>query len=524
MSSSGDISTVEPQEISAPVNQFNDYSSASIASVASAEEIQFVEQHEHERIEVVVEELIGEDGDADHEGPSNAVPENSGHEAYIGVVGPDEIDYDVGVGLSFEIDVVPLSVPVVPDGESEVVVDYIVASSELINSIAESEEAVNYIAESEEVVDNIEEPEEVVDSNVESEEDVDNIEEPEENDDSVSETYEESEFAPFLAIKTNNMDLLRELISSGDDFSKVMDTYGYNALHYAAEKMNIEAIRLLAQSGLFDIDGKTSGEHGLNALHIVAGVAGLQPELYVEAAAVLRDFGADVDATDNYGMTPIFFAVSNSNFELVDYFTTVCKANTKLIDPEDKSTILHFAMESCSRPIIRNLIAYDPGLVDCVNIYNREPIHEAATKNCVDGLKELILTQKITKIRHSPSNRSRLCRASDRSLCLFWAPPLHFAAKFNQFEAVEFLLLIQSDSNQETDEKGKRAQYYAGSEGMPLYDYFTGRDEWERVNRCDELAATRMRSLELGTLEYQIEKTAEYRRQYLHQNSLTLTE
>lgn len=516
MSSSGGISTVEPQEISAPGIQFNDYdySSASFASFAAAEEIQFVEQHEHGRIEVVVEELIGEDGDVDHEAPSSAVPENSGHEVFNGVVGPEEVDYDVGVGISLEIDLVPLNVPVDFNGESEVVVDYIGESAELVDYNDESEEAVDYNDESEEVVD----------SNVESEEDVDNIEEPEENDDSDSETYEESEFAPFLAIKTNNMDLLRELISSGDDFSKVMDIDGYNALHYAAEKMNIEAIRLLAQSGSFDINGNTSDEYGMNALHIVAKGIGLRPEFYVEAAVVLREFGADVDAIDNYGIAPIFVAVLNSNFELVNYFTTVCKANTKLIDPEDNSTILHFAMKSCSRPIIRNLIAHDPGLVDCVNIYNREPIHEAAAKNCVDGLKELILTQKITKIKHSPSNRSRLCRASDRSLCLFWAPPLHFAAKFNQFEAVEFLLMIQSDSNQETDEKGKRAQYYTGSEGMPLYDYFTGRDEWERVNRCDQLAAMRMRDLEYETLEYQIEKNAEYRRQYLHQNYLTLTE
>ena len=42
--------------------------------------------------------------------------------------------------------------------------------------------------------------------------------------------------------------------------------------------------------------------------------------------------------------------------------------------------MLHFAMLTCKRPIIKALIDYAPDLVNDINQYNRAPIHEAAAR------------------------------------------------------------------------------------------------------------------------------------------------
>ena len=95
-------------------------------------------------------------------------------------------------------------------------------------------------------------------------------------------------------------------------------------------------------------------------------------------------------------------------------------------------------MEFCKRPIIKALIDYEPSLVNDANYLNRLPIHEAAAFNCVDGLKELILTRRISKETTSPLYAEHKCFTEDASECLSVQRLCISPQNSGKFEATEF--------------------------------------------------------------------------------------
>ena len=221
--------------------------------------------------------------------------------------------------------------------------------------------------------------------------------------DSDADTYEANDMAAFHAIKHNNMRALRLLININADIYSGRNEMGYNAFQYAAHRLNTEAMEILLRyDNEFNVNRAL--DDGSTALHIVAKRPEKYHEKTVEAADFLIRNGADANLADNEGYTPAFLAVEKSNFHSSVLITW--NINAKYILPGYNYNFLHFSMEFCKRPIIKALIDYEPSLVNGANYLNRLPIHEAAACNCVDGLKELILTRRISKETTSP-----LCRA-----------------------------------------------------------------------------------------------------------------
>ena len=301
-----------------------------------------------------------------------------------------------------------------------------------------------------------------------------------EDEDSDAETYESNDMTAFHAIKHKNMRALRRLIASNADIYSGRNEMGYNAFHYAAHRLNIEAMEILLQyQNEFNVNS-TLGD-GRTALHIVAKRSEKYPEKSVTAAEFLLRNMADPNIADENGLTPAFFAVIHSNLDLLSAFLTY-QVNAKYKVPGMNYNLLHVAMETCKRPIIKALINYESSLVNDVNYLNRLPIHEAAAFNCVDGLKELILTRRISKETKSPLLAEDHCRVEKYSDCLFGSTPLHFAAKFNSFEAVEFLLLIQSQLKSKNERNKLPIDYAPVYSALSLYLY--EREQWERSRRA----------------------------------------
>ena len=330
--------------------------------------------------------------------------------------------------------------------------------------------------------------------------------------DSDSENYDTLELSVFRAIKSNNFVLLQELISSGADVvAPRSPSTGFNSFHYAAYRLNIEAMDILLQEGanIFRVDDLTDGENKMTALHIVAIRGGKHPMKAATAAHYLLSRGASLNILDSSDLTPAFVAVDNSSLAVLNTLIIWNVDLTAKIPLADVN-LLHFAMASCNRPIIKALMDSAPHLADEANMFNRAPIHEAAAKNCVEGLKELILVHRISKQTPSPLYCENKCMAKAGD-CLFGASPLHFAAKFECFEAVEFLFLIQSESKFE-DERGFVALDYAATKS--LRDYFTSRSLWECTHPSNGRAEEDMRYADSQPMD--LKAYNNYRGDYLH--------
>ena len=306
--------------------------------------------------------------------------------------------------------------------------------------------------------------------------------------------------------------MLNQLIANNIDIYSVRNALGFNAFHYAAHRLNVEAMRILLQvENEFNVN---SVDNGMTALHVIAHRDEKHFAKTVAAANFLLSQGADQNVVDSDKFTPAGIAIEHSNLELLKLFMTWNLDATYMIPVADFN-LLHMAMENCKRPVIKALIDYAPDLVNGINIYNRAPIHEAAVNNCVDGLKELILTRRISKETKSPLSTEFRCYAPDVSDCLFGAMPLHFAVKYSKFEAVEFLLLIQSKL-QCKDERNITPIDYART---PFFhSYLFERAAWEFDNESDEQAKEKMRFIEMQSEDYYLRIYLRYRGEYLHKN------
>ena len=83
----------------------------------------------------------------------------------------------------------------------------------------------------------------------------------------------------------------------------VVDHAGRTPLHYAAMENKVDEVKTLVRVG---VDPNRGDYLGFTALHLAAQVRALG------ASVALLDAGADIDAVNSHGNTPLFVAVFNS--------------------------------------------------------------------------------------------------------------------------------------------------------------------------------------------------------------------
>jgi ankyrin repeat protein len=149
---------------------------------------------------------------------------------------------------------------------------------------------------------------------------------------------------------------------------------GSNILHFASKKRKVGLMRVAINSRRFDVNAVNKG---FTALHCVC-YGTENPEMAVDAAKLLVESGASIDALDSINLAPLYYAVKTSNFELVEYLLSV-GAQTELQD-----SALEFAMSRCNDSrIVMALVENNPRLLGTVKGF----LHFASIKRMVDLMR-----------------------------------------------------------------------------------------------------------------------------------------
>lgn len=117
----------------------------------------------------------------------------------------------------------------------------------------------------------------------------------------------------FSAVRNSHTDILRLLLAHGADVN-AKEKFGWSLLHYAASKPDIT--RLLLNKGAL-VNVRTTGS-GATPLHVAAG-GRHEDRDYKTVAELLISHGANVNAKDRDGKTPLILAQESGNVEIVEH-------------------------------------------------------------------------------------------------------------------------------------------------------------------------------------------------------------
>ncbi|XP_020623301.1 ankyrin repeat domain-containing protein 24-like isoform X2 [Orbicella faveolata] len=214
-----------------------------------------------------------------------------------------------------------------------------------------------------------------------------------------------------IAVKLNKISEISRLVALGVDVNSRIDKNGKTALHFAAHKGQLLAVRALIEAGA-DLD--ITDENGVTALHraIIHGHAGI--------VHTLLEAGCSVDETDENGNTALHEAAWNGYSKCVELLVAAkCNVN---VHNRTGYTSLHLATQNCHCTTLQVLL--DGGSNPLVkNNYGDTPLHIAVRY----GHTEVCNMLMETKINISEQNNDG-------------NTPLHIAASMGHEKLTEMLL------------------------------------------------------------------------------------
>ncbi|XP_048581815.1 serine/threonine-protein phosphatase 6 regulatory ankyrin repeat subunit C isoform X3 [Nematostella vectensis] len=224
----------------------------------------------------------------------------------------------------------------------------------------------------------------------------------------------------FLAVQSGNVIAVRELLSTGQAEQQVKQTKsenGDNVLHMAARKREPEAAKLLVQWGA-EIDAEN--DDGQTPMHIAAYEG---DDLMVRTLHGMR---ARADLKDIEDRTPLLLAAMRGHTTVVDYLLDKARADINARS-KDGNTLLHLAClgghsETCTSIMKRGVPLRMP------NKNGSLCIHNAAKKGHVTVVKALL--EKGVPI--DAKNKENMT-------------PLHMAITFKRLPVVQLLLGYGAD-------------------------------------------------------------------------------
>ena len=287
-----------------------------------------------------------------------------------------------------------------------------------------------------------------------------------------------------VAIEHDYADCARYLINSTTDFNGL--------LHTAARKGSVESLRFLANYAdinAVDESGKTplriAAENGhitfLQALVAISGVdldacdkdcntllhfAALRGQ--TECLKWLIHTGADINAANQYGNTPLHYVTRRHN--RVDTLKALLNTPGILVNAKNNHGLvpLHFAAASCSESV-RALLAVPGILVNEKDKIGNTPLHFAALSESALPIKALLTAPSI--LVNEKNDLGRL--------------PLHEAARSGEADCVKELLTAPDILVNEKDNDGYLPLHRAVINGGPecVTALLTAPDIW--VNEKD---------------------------------------
>ena len=157
----------------------------------------------------------------------------------------------------------------------------------------------------------------------------------------------------------------------------------------------IKYLSSLSGNGLYYINAGNYTE-GLTPLHLAARYG--TPDM----VRALLNAGANINAKNNNGSTPLFYATLNENHNMVQ---VLLSANTKKIyqPNKDGDTALHWAARYGKPEMIKALIQALPGAGANINTKNSKhetPLHLAAQHGKYDNMRALLQDLPKDEVQH----------------------------------------------------------------------------------------------------------------------------
>ena len=155
-------------------------------------------------------------------------------------------------------------------------------------------------------------------------------------------------YALHAASEEGHVNIVRILLENGADVD-LEDRQGRTCLMLAVQAEKLRVVQFLIDHGV-SVRRKNS-LNGRTALHYAVF------SHRVDVVSILIKYGADVDVTDDEGLTPLMCAVKDERGEMVSCLIDH-KANMNVRDANGK-TALHHAVNSCHFGGVSTLIRYD---------------------------------------------------------------------------------------------------------------------------------------------------------------------
>jgi len=220
--------------------------------------------------------------------------------------------------------------------------------------------------------------------------------------------FGEGQTVLMTAARTGNPDVVRALLGYGAEVDAKEGVYGETPLMMAASQNNGEAVRMLLESGaqinmtstVIRIEGGGFGSRrydggGFTALLFAAR------EGAIDAARVLAEAGADLNASDKDGFTPMIFAILNGHYDVAAMLLE------KGADPN--------AVDASGRGAL--YAAVDQNTFEWS--FNRPPALPSGRLTAVDLVKKLLaaganpnqrLTRKVIPAKHTTDGNPNLTK------------------------------------------------------------------------------------------------------------------
>ncbi|KAL2816572.1 hypothetical protein BDW59DRAFT_177316 [Aspergillus cavernicola] len=256
-------------------------------------------------------------------------------------------------------------------------------------------------------------------------------------------TTDQGETPLHISAGHGHNDILKTLLDRGADI-EAKTLQGSTALYYAAQSGHIQTCQLLLDNSATPT---TSHKDGLTALH----------------AALLLDAGADIEASDEDGYTPLDYAAWEGRHEAVKFLLDCGADHTA--SANDGFTPLHSAAENGPHEVVKTLL--DCGADPAASANNGyTPLHSAAEGGHCEIVELLLESGSVVSKRDMDGwtplfSASFKGRGSDVDLPAYdGRTPLHTAFK-HEYEHVVLALLENQASMTRLDLCGVAPWQYA---------------------------------------------------------------
>ena len=307
------------------------------------------------------------------------------------------------------------------------------------------------------------------------------------------------------AAHNNHADVVQVLIDAGADI-EARDNTGYSPLHFACRSGSLDTVKLLVRAGA----GVRAGDEGFTCLihasrngHtetvrylvVVEGAQldhvsddynhtalhGAADNYQADVVQVLIDAGADIEARDNTGCSPLLTS-SNREFDCDVIVKKLVEAGARVRAMNTKGqTCLHLAAYFGNISHVRYFVGLPEVDVNHVDTNGRTALHEAAQRGCADVVQVLIDAGADIEVRDNDGCSPLLAASSTgelvslkklveagagvRAVDTEARTCLHLAASSRHTETVRYLVGLPEMDVNHVDTNGRIALHEAAQRG-----------------------------------------------------------